>query len=196
MSGNEMTTLDLGSLPDPIRGLIESAELCPLGPGRENAAVCDQLQQIQPESISDEPVVDDEMASCCISALWLLHNYLDRSHTISQDIPTGEGSYWHGIMHRREPDFPNAKYWFRRVGQHAVFDSLPAAARAICDSLAVEDPSLRQLADGPWDPMLFIDCCENAYRGDPGSAAAEACRRMADAEWKLRFQFCLTRASR
>ncbi len=58
------------------------------------------------------------------SALWLLSGELDRSHTISQQFESAEGSYWHGIMHRREGDFGNAKYWFRRVGSHAATSQL------------------------------------------------------------------------
>jgi len=50
------------------------------------------------------------------AAIWLYVDDLDRSHTISQGIETEEGSFWHGIMHRREGDFSNAKYWFRRAG--------------------------------------------------------------------------------
>ncbi|MDA7541464.1 hypothetical protein N8639_01350 [bacterium] len=55
-------------------------------------------------------------AECCVSALWLFNNYLDESHTISQSIHEPIGSYLHGIMHRREGDFSNAKYWFNRAG--------------------------------------------------------------------------------
>ena len=63
-------------------------------------------------------VVDQDMAQCCFAAVWLLHDELDQSHRISQDVDTPTGSFWHGIMHRREGDFSNSKYWFARIGRH------------------------------------------------------------------------------
>src|SRR4051812_23078703 len=50
-------------------------------------------------------------AECLRAALWLLFDYMKESHDLSQNIPTPSGSYWHGILHRREPDPPNARYW-------------------------------------------------------------------------------------
>ena len=44
------------------------------------------------------------------SGLWLYVDELDRSHRISQQIPDATGSFWHGIMHRREGDFGNSHY--------------------------------------------------------------------------------------
>lgn len=59
------------------------------------------------------------------SALWLYVDELDRSHDISQSMDDATGSYWHGIMHRREGDFSNAHYWFRRTGLHPAMADLP-----------------------------------------------------------------------
>ena len=47
------------------------------------------------------------MPACCCAGLWLLHGYLDESHALSQSIHTTSGSYWHGLTHRREPNFAN-----------------------------------------------------------------------------------------
>ena len=55
-----------------------------------------------------------------LSALWLYVSDLDRSHTISQSILTTTGSYLHGIMHRREGDFSNSRYWMRRAVGHPL----------------------------------------------------------------------------
>ena len=68
--------------------------------------------------------MDADMAACCVAGVWLLHDYLDESHRISQGIDTPSGSFWHGILHRREGDYSNAKYWFRHVGRYDVFDLL------------------------------------------------------------------------
>ncbi|MCA9010767.1 MAG: hypothetical protein KDB01_13545, partial [Planctomycetaceae bacterium] len=67
---------------------------------------------------------------CVTAGTLLLWDFLDESHTISQSME-GKGTprtadYWHGIMHRREPDPGNAAYWFRRVGKHPAFMSLAA----------------------------------------------------------------------
>ena len=72
------------------------------------------------------------MALACMAGLWLRHDFLDESHRISQDLENPSGSYWHGIMHRRELDFSNAKYWFRRVGMHRVFEPLWVLIDRIC----------------------------------------------------------------
>src|SRR5690606_38969416 len=45
------------------------------------------------------------------AGLWLYIDELDRSHVVSQTIDDATGSYWHGIMHRREGDFGNSHYW-------------------------------------------------------------------------------------
>src|SRR5262249_32071178 len=112
-------------LPE-IRPLLAEDRLMELGPGSPNVAVKPLLQELTREL--PKKAKDREFAQACLAGLWLCHNFLDESHAISQDLDTIEGSYWHGILHRREPDYSNAKYWFRRVGDHAIHEPLRVAA--------------------------------------------------------------------
>ena len=89
-----------------------------------NSQVVDRLSGLAAAALFSDPVTNDKMADCCLSGLWLLHNHLHRSHDISQSISAPEGSWWHAIMHRTEGDFSNAKYWYRRAGEHPVLREL------------------------------------------------------------------------
>src|SRR6266850_4929270 len=62
------------------------------------------------------------------SGLLLWNDDLEGCHKIAQDLPDASGSYLHGVMHRREPDYSNSKYWFKKVGDHPLFPQLQAAA--------------------------------------------------------------------
>jgi hypothetical protein len=122
-------------------------------------------------------------------ALWL-HGFLDESHAISQGNSSAEGSYWHALMHRSEPDFSNSKYWYRRVGKHAIFPALREAVAKmdVQDAEAVQ--VMKSLLAGPdWDPFRFVDLVEQAARGQFGDAAL--IQQIAAAEYHLLMAYCL-----
>jgi hypothetical protein len=132
------------------------------------------------------------MARACLAGLWLRHDFLDESHALSQDIDTPTGSYWHGIMHRREPDYGNAKYWFRRVGRHPIFGALAAEACTLAAAQPTIDvPRLLQ-AESDWDPFRFVDLCQQAAR-EKGPLES-LCRAIQQREWELLFDYCFLQA--
>jgi len=103
------------------------------------------------------------------SGLLLIHAFLDPSHECSQSIEgmgaDGNGDYWHGIMHRREPDFGNAKYWFRRVGDHPCFVKLAETAHQLVQRY--NDKELQEavqiLTSSGWDSIAAVDFFQKAH---------------------------------
>jgi len=108
-----------------------------------------------------------------MSGLYVYFSCFEEAHTIAQDIATSDGSYWHAIVHRQEPDAGNSAYWFHRVGAHPIF---PALARAAGQP-------------GAWDPFAFIEMCEQARR-EPGCELETRARAIQRAEWQLLFDYC------
>ena len=160
--------------------LLTGDRLNPLGPGRPDAAKRPALAALG-DADFPRPVVDRAAAAACRAGLWLLHDFLDESHTISQELHTAEGSYWHAIMHRREPDHSNAAYWLRRVGAHSIHGGLARTAAELGYGKAAG-----------WDAFAFNDDCED-HRGK-GDAAEEVLRRVQRAEWELLFDYCFRKA--
>ena len=145
-----------------------------LGPGTPNEPMRAKLEACR--------FGQSDMARAVHSALWLHHDFLHVSHEISQEIDTPTGSFLHAIMHRREPDAFNSKYWWRRVGTHPVFTELATAAA-----------ELGYLKTGTaWDPNRFVDDCEAAR--DRGGDREELLKRVQAKELELLLAWCVREA--
>lgn len=121
-----------------------------------------------------------------LAGIWLYFSCFDKSHEIAQDDESAEGSYWHAILHRQEPDDWNAAYWFRRVGKdHPVYQPLAEAAAEI----ASRNPDSGLQLATTWDPHAFIEYCA-AARSKPGSLQERIALEVQRAEWQLLFDYC------
>ena len=121
------------------------------------------------------------VAATLRAGLYLYFGCWTEAHETAQAVNTREGSYWHAIVHRQEPDATNAGYWFRQVGKHPIFAELATIAG---------DPARK-----PWDPFAFIEICERA-RLEPGGPLERHALELQRAEWQLLFDYCARDAGR
>jgi len=186
-------SFDLDVYGTDVADLVKQDHLCELGPGTPNRSAHDRLAKLDPDSMFTlSSTRDRDMAQGCIAGLWLLHNCLDQSHSISQEILTPTGSYWHALMHRREPDYPNSKYWFRRVEEHPIYGRLWESTSALASSAGTNATTQFLTEQMSWDPYRFVDACESVERGHaPG---AQLIRQVAHLEWQMLFDYCHRRA--
>lgn len=161
-----------------VAALLTPPRVADLGPGNPNPLVRELLEKFDPAADLGRRVWEKEMARACHAGLWLYHDHLTESHAISQDLTSEEGSFWHAVMHRREPDAANSNYWWRRVGDHPILYRLAKVGPALGYRYT--------------DPFEFVEFC-GRVRGT-GTAEEELARRVQDAEWKLLFDWCYRQA--
>jgi hypothetical protein len=159
------------SMFPPAVAALFTPRLPALGPGSPNEPMRTKLTAFA--------FGGSDMARCVHSLLWLHHDFLDESHEISQGIHTPTGSYLHAVMHRREPDAFNSKYWWRRVGSHPVLASLLAQA-----------PQVGFAYTNPFD---FVDFCERV-RGT-NTSDEDLAKQVQLLELQLVLEFCCRAAS-
>ena len=182
-----MPDFDPSTYGPTIEDLLRRAPLNPLDAGRTDASVQPLLWTLSDETFQPKTIRDPQMAAACRAGLWLRFNYLDEAHRISQDIETPEGSFWHGIVHRREGDFDNAKYWFRRAGAHPVYNSLCKAAAELA-AASTEARSTTLAWRTAWDPIAFVDLCAAEVQGQ--TRRRTLCQEVQRREWELLFDYC------
>jgi hypothetical protein len=165
-----------------LEELIAGPGLAGLGPQpRSSRLPPDQLEAAL-ASLFERDRIPAAAQPLVRATVLLWHDHLEASHQISQTVRSADGSFLHGIMHRREPDYGNAKYWFQRVGAHPCFPLILDRVKAA----ACGFPSARFLADcgtwTQWDAFAFVDACEDASSRPPGSAEVKALEKIQEIE--------------
>lgn len=135
-----------------------------------------QASALVAQAVAD-PALADRLD--LVAGLWMYVDELDKSHAASQHLDTPTGAYWHAIMHRREGDFSNAKYWLRRAVNHPAMSLIDLTGGGAGSGTAV----------AAYDAAELVDRVERAHeRQDPFNPAliSAQCK-----EWKALFAWCL-----
>lgn len=144
-----------------------------------------ELLKLSAATVLASPPKNTDAANCVLAGLWLWHDFLDRAHKLVQSISTPSGSYWHAIIHRREGDFWNSKYWFARCQNHPILPTLAANAAAALNPYPA-DASLLKLTHQGWDSDAFVDLVEEVHQ-TPEDPRYALCVQLQQLEWRLLF---------
>jgi hypothetical protein len=109
--------------------------------------------------------------------LWIRIGHLHPAHNLVQHATRGLEAYLHGVVHRIEGDYWNAKYWFRQVQSPSLLQRIEAE---IGDMLAnAQDKAFYA------SPSAFVDACESASKQAPREALRRYAQREWDALWRV-----------
>ena len=158
--------MDQAARIDAFKTLLAPPGLPELGPGpRPGVLTSKELDDaLKPLLVgSSVPPASRDVVR---GLLLLWHDHFEPAHAIAQDIASADGSLLHAILHRREPDYSNAAYWFRRVGRHGSFPALGARVSARLESKGESALAGRLAPGGEWEPFAFIRLCERSNADD------------------------------
>lgn len=146
--------------------------------GADTAADC-------AEPLRTGSVHQQKMATAAIS-LW--NDDLPTAHAVFQADDSADASLWHAILHRREGDFSNSKYWLARAGAHPVYPVLTRLAAPLLTSPDVASVFL-PLKRAGWSAPGFADAVRQLVETDDpaGRSLAVHLQRL---EWQALFYHC------
>ena len=150
------------------------------------------LKNVTPQQLLSAPEKSPPYAQAVLAGLWLWHDGLDECHGIVQQstdpATTPTYSFWHAIMHRREGDFSNSKYWYARASSHPLLPSLQAQATPIVNRAPADKMLLRLISSG-WNPNAFVDFVESVH-DDVRNPLHEIAVEIQRIEWLALFDHC------
>jgi hypothetical protein len=118
--------------------------------------------------LRQHPAPDARSADLLHALALLWHDRLDAAHELVQAREgDAEADLLHALLHRREGDYGNARYWFSAVGAHPLYAEITPVARA----LGVVDGT------GVFAPGLMVEAVRAACAGERASAPLVALQR-------------------
>ncbi len=130
-------------------------------------------------------------------ALYLTFDCFEEAHNAANDHEgTVAGNWIHAILHRREPDAGNSKYWYARVKSPAkVSEGIGREALALLKKIPA--PGLESLTrkvekSKAWEPEVFVDLCEEFRKKEPQEPAYKVLAALQEIEWKGLAEYILS----
>ncbi len=174
-----------------VKSLLATPEPADLGPAPHAGASSQTQINVALDRLLGDSGLTAERRDLVRALVLLWHDHLEAAHELAQSVEDRDGSFVHAIMHRREPDYANAKYWFRRAGSHPGYPAIADRVAALLDTSG--EPELRQrlISRGQWDPFAFVDACEEASRQPAGDKQYRLLREVQRIEFETLLEYLL-----
>lgn len=174
--------------PDTIQRLFIHAESLAL-PFPTGPTDCERVIRLRETPDADllagaPPAGDASFVPLVRAGMFYHHNALEDAHRLVQEASGDAAAYWHAMIHRRERDFENARYWLRRAGEQPAFAEMQARAADVSPHMG------RQMS---WDPYLLVNLAEQLRFG---AAELEAeVVGLGRVEFEVFFDYCFRQAT-
>ena len=149
----------------------------------------DRLERGKAPTKAKEAVAASGLEPLVQGALYLYLDCFEDAHNVANEHEgTWAGNWLHAILHRREPDAANAKYWYARV--KAPEGAYRAIGWAAMEVLGQKPPQgLEKLAEKirkstTWEPEAFVEACDKFRKEEPTSPAYRVLVLLQEIEWK------------
>jgi len=131
-----------------------------LGPGPRGGTLSEDSIGIRILDLTRSWNLTDSATDLLTATALLYHDHHDPAHNRVQDRGDREGCLIHAVLHRREPDYWNAAYRFRRVSGHPIYGAATPAAIRAATTPAAKAVLERLTLSGNLDPMAMVQECE------------------------------------
>ncbi|MBW7474426.1 hypothetical protein K0T92_06685 [Paenibacillus oenotherae] len=173
---------------DRIMEVLESRQQLPelLPAGVWNSALDEEIA-----ALDSLPGAASKAMIALKAGLHLCNDSLDKSHSYSQEIEDdATGCYWHGLMHRMEGDYSNAKYWFYNAGAHPALGTIGRNAAQWLSRMEISAKAEGRMADmlqemgrqQAWNPALLTDAVALQESGRAGEDTREILQHLQQLE--------------
>jgi len=122
-------------------------------------------------------------------ALYLSFDCFEEAHDIANTHEgTAAGNWIHAILHRREPDAGNSRYWYARVKLPAkVSAGIGREALALLgkmSALGLDSFTRKMEKSKQWEPEAFVDLCDEFRKKDAQTPAYKTLAAIQEIEWR------------
>jgi hypothetical protein len=143
---------------------------------------------LQAVSMLENPGLDQESNLLLKAALYLYFDGFEEAHSIAQNHEGVGGNWVHALLHRREPDASNSRYWYRRTSiPRPLSGEIGREVLGLLEQKPV--PELEKLkkkvaASKLWEPEIFVGLADPYVKEDPASPVYHLLARIQEAEWR------------